>query len=87
MESSVGHEREIWDVAVTSDGLTAVTVGDDRWVAVWDIHARRLRGCFRTEGAIIRVAIDPTAEFIVSGDEAGRPVILRRIVPHQAMSV
>jgi WD40 repeat protein len=73
------HERPIWDVAVSDDGATAVTVGDDRWVAVWDIARRSLRCCFRSEGAMLRVAIDGAARFVVTGDEAGRPIVLRRI--------
>ena len=73
------HEREIHDVAVSADGKIAVTVADDWWLAVWDIHRGKLRACFRTEGAMVRVSTDPRAEIIVSGDEAGRPVILRRI--------
>jgi hypothetical protein len=66
-------------VVVSEDGKIAVTVADDRWLAVWDIHGRKLRTCFRAEGAMVRVAMDAKAEIIVSGDEAGRPIILRRI--------
>jgi WD40 repeat protein len=73
------HDREIHDVAVSADGKIAVTVADDRWLAVWDIPGRKLRTCFRTEGAMVRVSMDADAEIIVSGDEAGRPIILRRI--------
>jgi WD40 repeat protein len=72
------HEREIWDLAVSADGETAATVGDDRWVALWDIPRRRLRACFRAEGPMIRLSMDPAATFVATGDEAGRPVILRQ---------
>ena len=38
-----GHERRVWAVAVTPDGATLLSGGDDRTVRVWDVANGRER--------------------------------------------
>jgi WD40 repeat protein len=73
------HTREIWKIAVSKDDRLAATVGDDRWLALWNIEERRLVSSFQAEGPMMCLAVNERAELLVSGDEAGRPIVLRMI--------
>src|SRR5688500_8952577 len=67
-----GHTNDVRSVAVTADGQTLVSGGDDLTVRVWDVAAGKERTALRGhEGRIDFVAVTPDGRTVASADQAG----------------
>ncbi len=65
-----GHKGPVRALAITPDGATIVTGGDDATVRRWDARDGKLRGLALTtghSGSIVAVAISPDGQMILTG--------------------
>jgi WD40 repeat protein len=72
-----GHTASVWSVAVTADGMVAVSGGDDGTVRVWDLAARKeiahwigdyaVIACTTLSGQPLKIAV---------GQQRGQPYLL-----------
>ncbi|MBW4427676.1 MAG: caspase family protein, partial [Nostoc desertorum CM1-VF14] len=66
------HEREVNSVAISSDGQTIVSGGDDGTVRLWNLQGQPLAEPFRShECEVNAVAISSDGQTIVSGGDDG----------------
>jgi WD40 repeat protein len=63
-----GHAHEVWSVAVTPDGKTAVSGSLDKTLKVWDIKTGQCRATFEGHtNTVSCVAVTPDGKTVVSG--------------------
>lgn len=72
-----GHQGKVYDVAVSRDGRTMVSVGSDKVAIVWDISNPRQPSrplyFFREHVTEVNsVAISQSGEWVATGDDAGQ---------------
>ena len=72
----------LYAVAVTADGRTAVSGGDDGTVRVWDLDSALEQARWIADADVLAVAVSTAAA--IAGDAAGRVHALRLNVPAQA---
>ena len=67
-----GHERQVFSVAITADGKTAVSGGDDGSVRVWDLVSGQQRATLiGHDGRVRAVAVIADGRTAVSGGDDG----------------
>ncbi len=73
----IGHTGEVWGVAFSPDGRTAVSGGDDKALMLWDVATGAMIRRFadgHTEGHI-KVAFSPNGQTVLSGAADGQVIL------------
>ena len=70
LRTLIGHEEQVWSVAVTPDGRRAVSGSQDETVRVWDLETGNvLHTLTGLGGTVWSVAITPDGRRAVSGSQ------------------
>lgn len=62
-----GHTRSVWSVALTPDGLRALSGGDDQTMRLWDAETGKELRVIPSESSVRSVAFSPDGRLALSG--------------------
>ncbi|MEP7187650.1 MAG: protein kinase, partial [Roseiflexaceae bacterium] len=80
-----GHKSQVWDIAICSDGKTALTASRDKTLILWDIASGKQLQVFQGHTGVVRkVAFSPDCRKAVSAAQ-DKSVILWDIASGQAL--
>lgn len=66
------HTSPVVAIALTPDGQTLVTCGQDGTIKLWDLATRKLQGMLGSgSGAVMAVALTPDGQTLISGSHGG----------------
>jgi WD40 repeat protein len=74
-----GHTSAVTAVAVTPDGLQAVSGSYDGTLRLWNLESGKEIATFTGEGGMNRCAITPDGQTIIAGESSGRVHFLRLV--------
>jgi WD40 repeat protein len=68
-ESLIGHQGSINGVALSPDGVTVASVGDDQNTILWDVSSYGVGHVFLTNTKTDTVAVSPNGKFLATGTD------------------
>ncbi len=70
------HSSAIWSLAISSDGQTMATTGEDGWVIIWNVNEQNsvIVNDTQLREKALAVGLSPDGQTLVTGDFAGNIV-------------